>query len=95
MYDYPSMLKGLYLSLDYNRNPIARRIVFVKYSDSTSMDDFIELKGGLLTEEELTPEQKVYFEYTCRGGDYIKTCTVPSPHLNSDDLEREKKMLKL
>ena len=56
MYDYPSMLKGLYLSLDYNRNPIARRIVFVKYSDSTSMDDFIELKGGLLTEEELTPE---------------------------------------
>ena len=95
MYDYPSMLKGLYLSLDYNRNPIARRIVFVKYSDSTSMDDFIELKGGLLTEEELTPEQKVYFEYTCRGGDYIKTCTVPSPHLNGDDLEREKKMLKL
>ena len=57
--------------------------------------DFIELKGGLLTEEELTPEQKVYFEYTCRGGDYIKTCTVPSPHLNGDDLEREKKMLKL
>ena len=95
MYDYPSMLKGLYLSLDYNRNPIARRIVFVKYADSTSMDDFIELKGGLLTEEELTPEQKVYFEYTCRGGDYIKTCTVPSPHLNGDDLEREKKMLKL
>ncbi|WP_195356262.1 hypothetical protein [Bacteroides cellulosilyticus] len=95
MYDYPSMLKGLYLSLDYNWNPIARRIVFVKYSDSTSMDDFIELKGGLLTEEELTPEQKVYFEYTCRGGDYIKTCTVPSPHLNGDDLEREKKMLKL
>jgi hypothetical protein len=44
---------------------------------------------------ELTPEQKVYFEYTCRGGDYIKTCTVPSPHLNGDDLEREKKMLKL
>jgi putative membrane protein len=47
------------------------------------------------SEEELTPEQKVYFEYTCRGGDYIKTCTVPSPHLNGDDLEREKKMLKL
>ena len=45
------------------------------------------------SEEELTPEQKVYFEYTCRGGDYIKTCTVPSPHLNCDDLEREKKML--
>lgn len=81
MYDYPSMLKGLYLSLDYNRNPIARRIVFVKYSDSTSMDDFIELKGGLLTEEELTPEQKVYFEYTWPGRGLYKNVygALPSP----------------
>ena len=45
MFDYPQMLKGLYLCLDYNRNPIARRIVFVKISDSTCMDDFLELKG--------------------------------------------------
>ena len=30
MYDFPPFLKGLYLSLDYNRNPIARRILFVK-----------------------------------------------------------------
>ncbi|RGN37314.1 hypothetical protein [Bacteroides oleiciplenus] len=95
MYDYPSMLKGLYMCLDYNRNPIARRIVFVKYSDSTSMDDFIELKGGLLKKEELTTEQMVYYNYTCQEGDYIKTCAVPSPHLSGDDLEREKRMLKL
>lgn len=27
MYDFPHMLKGLYLCLDYNRNPIARRIL--------------------------------------------------------------------
>ena len=83
------------MCLDYNRNPIARRIVFVKYSDSTSMDDFIELKGGLLKKEELTTEQIAYYNYTCREGDYIKTCAVPSPHLNGDDLEREKRMLKL
>lgn len=95
MYDYPSMLKGLYMCLDYNRNPIARRIVFVKYSDSTNMDDFIELKGGLLKKEELTTEQMVYYNYTCQEGDYIKTCAVPSPHLSGDDLEREKRMLKL
>ena len=95
MYDYPRMLKGLYLSLDYNRNPIARRIVFVKHSDSTSMDDFLELKGGLLTREELTTEQIAYFNYTCQEGDAIKTCTVPSPRLNEQDLEREKRMLKL
>ena len=27
MYDFPHLLKGLYLCLDYNRNPIARRIL--------------------------------------------------------------------
>ena len=53
MYEFPRMLKGLYLSLDYNRNPIARRILFVKHSDSTSMDDFLELKGELLPPESL------------------------------------------
>lgn len=93
MYDYPRMLKGLYLSLDYNRNPIARRVVFVKYSDSTSLDDFLELKGELVDKEGLSEEQLAYFNYTCQEGDYIKTCTVPSPRLSESDLVREKKML--
>lgn len=93
MYDFPRMLKGLYLCLDYNRNPIARRIIFIKYSDSTSMDDFLELKGEIVTKENLSEEQIPYFNYTCQPGDYIKTCSVPSPLLNEKDLEREKKML--
>lgn len=93
MYDFPHMLKGLYLCLDYNRNPIARRIIFIKYSDSTNMDDFLELKGEIVTKENLSEEQIPYFNYTCQPGDYIKTCSVPSPLLNEKDLEREKKML--
>ena len=95
MYDFPHMLKGLYLSLDYNRNPIARRIVFVKYSDSTSMEDFLELKGKLVPREELTDELLPFYNYTCQPGDCIKTCTVPSPQLNELDLEREKKLLEI
>lgn len=95
MYEYPRMLKGLYLCLDYNRNPIARRILFIKYSDSTCMDDFLELKGELVPKDKLTEEQLHYYNYTCQEGDYIKTCTVPSPQLNEKDLEREKKMLKI
>ena len=89
------MLKGLYLCLDYNRNPIARRIIFIKYSDSTNMDDFLELKGAIIPKEELTEEQIPYYNYTCQPGDYIKTCSVPSPLLNEKDLEREKKMLEI
>lgn len=95
MYDFPNMLKGLYLCLDYNRNPIARRIIFIKHSDSTSMDDFLELKGELIAKENLTEEQVPYYNYTCQPGDFIKTCSVPSPLLNEKDLEREKRMLEI
>lgn len=95
MYDFPHLLKGLYLSLDYNRNPIARRIVFVKHSDSTSMEDFLEMKGQLVCKEELTDELLPYYNYTCQPGDYIKTCTVPSPQLDEHDLEREKRLLEI
>ena len=95
MYDFPQMLKGLYLCLDYNRNPIARRILFVKQSDSTDMDEFLALKGGIIPKDKITEDLMPYYDYTCRPGDYIKTCTVPSPSLNTQDLEREKKMLEL
>lgn len=94
-YEYPTMLKGLYLCLDYNHNPIARRIVFVKQSDNTDFHTFMEMESKLIPQSELTPEQEIYYNYTCREGDYIKTCSVPSPKLDETDLEREKKMLKI
>ena len=94
-YEYPNMLKGLYLCLDYNHNPIARRIVMMKQSDSTSINDFLKMEGKIVPRAELTPELEVYYNYTCQKGDYIKTCTVPSPQLNESDLEREKKMLQI
>ena len=93
MYDFPHMLKGLYLCLDYNRNPIARRILFIKHSDSTSIDDFLALQGKLIPVEDLSEELLPYYNYTCQPGDFIKTCNVPSPQLNIKDLEREKKIL--
>lgn len=94
-YEYPNMLKGLYLCLDYNHNPIARRIVMIKQSDSTAIDDFLKMEGRIVPRTELTPELEVYYNYTCQQGDYIKTCSVPSPQLNESDLEKEKKMLQL
>lgn len=95
MYDFPKMLKGLYLCLDYNRNPIARRILFVKHSDSTDMDDFLALKGEIIPKGQIPDDLLPYYNYTCQPGDFIKTCTVPSPSLDTQDLEREKKMLEL
>lgn len=94
-YEYPHMLKGLYLCLDYNHNPIARRIVMVKQSDNTDIHSFLEMQGRLIPKNELTPDLEAYYNYTCQEGDFIKTCTVPSPRLDETDLEREKKMLKI
>lgn len=53
------------------------------------------MEGKLISRSELTPEEEIYYNYTCQEGDYIKTCTVPSPKLDESDLEREKKMLKI
>ena len=91
MYDFPPFLKGLYLSLDYNRNPISRRILFVKQSDSTDMEEFLELKGELVALANLTELQKKYYDYTCREGDCIRTCMIPSPQLNENDFGNRKK----
>ena len=91
----PPFLKGLYLSLDYNRSPIARRILFVKQGDSTDMEEFLELKGELVPLDKLTELQKKNDDYTCQERDCIRTCMVPSPQLNENDLEREKKILSL
>lgn len=92
-YEFPNMLKGLYLCLDYNHNPIARRIVLVKQSDSTDVNEFLGMQGRLVAKSELTPELEVFYNYTCQEGDFIKTCTVPSPRLDVTDLEREKRFL--
>ena len=54
--------------------PDSPRILFIKHSDSTGMDDFLELKGTIIPKEELTEEQIPYYNYTCQPGDYIKTC---------------------
>lgn len=94
-HDHPDLLRGLYLTLDYNHNPIARRIVFVRCSGQTDTDSFLESKGGVVEKAALTEEQQVFYDYACQAGDFIKMCSVPSSRLDRTDLEREKKMLEL
>ena len=95
LYKHPRQLRGLYIGLDYNRNPVARRILLIKESESTEMANFLSLESGLIPKEEFTPEQQAYYDYTCQTGDFIKMCTVPSLQMNESDLIKEKKMLAL
>ena len=75
--------------------PIARRILLIKESESTEIDEFMSRKSGLIDKEDFTPEQQVYYDYTCQTGDFIKMCTVPSLRMDESDLVKEKKMLTL
>lgn len=44
----PRQLRGLYIGLDYNRNPVARRILLIKESDSTDTEEFLTMESGLV-----------------------------------------------
>ena len=95
LFKHPRQLRGLYIGLDYNRNPVARRILLIKVSESTEMTQFLSLESGLISKEDFTVEQQAYYDYTCQAGDFIKMCTVPSLQMNETDLIKEKKMLDL
>lgn len=86
-------LRGLYLVPDYNKNPIARRIVLVKLSDEYSPEAFEQTRSGIIMQEQFTDEQARIFSYTCERSDYIKMCTLPSPKLDLRDLQAEKRLL--
>lgn len=93
MFEHPSSIRGLYLTHDYNRNPIARRIILVKEPQSVSVSDFQELKTRILSKEELTETEKRYYDYTCQENDYIRSFMINSPDGNLNDLIVEKKIL--
>ncbi|MCD8194069.1 MAG: hypothetical protein LUD74_05915, partial [Tannerellaceae bacterium] len=95
MFDNPRQLRGLYIGLDYNHNPVARRILLVKQSDNTDITAFKQMESGLLAPDTLTEELQAYYDYTCQPGDFIKMCTVPSLRMDISDLVKEKKLLAL
>ncbi|MCC8035296.1 MAG: hypothetical protein LIO77_05100 [Rikenellaceae bacterium] len=89
----PRVLRGLYLVPDYNNNPVARRIVFLKLSDNYSPEEFAAAQASIVPQTEMNDEQRLIYEYTCSAGDSIKMCTLPSPRLDVRDLEAEKSLL--
>lgn len=95
MYDRPPFLRGLYTCCDYNFNPIARRILFVKISDSIEREEFLKMKGVLKSKENLNEKEKIYFNFTCQKEDVIRMCNIPSPQMTEQDLETEKKFLSI
>lgn len=93
--EYPNYLKGIYLTHDYNRNPIARRVLFVRQGDEIPLEEFGNLRTQVIPKEQLTEEQRAYYDYTCQAGDVIKSLMLVSPDKNLQELQQEKKMLNM
>lgn len=94
MYDRPPYLRGVYTCFDYNYNPIARRILFVKKSDSVSPEDFLNIQGCLKQPAELDEQEKLYYDYTCGAEDAVRMCDVAAPKMTDEDLAMEKRLLR-
>lgn len=95
MYDRPPFLRGLYTCFDYNYNPVARRILFVKHSDCIAREEFLKLKGEMKMPEVLNDKEEIYYDYTCKTEDIIRMCNIPSPQMTDEDLVIEKKILSM
>lgn len=90
---FPHYIKGIYVNHDYNRNPVARRLLLVREGDEVPLDDFCKLKAAAIPKERLEGELLVYHDYTCGRGDVIKSMIFNSPGKDINDLVREKEML--
>ncbi len=95
LFDNPSVLKGIYLSHDFNHNPIARRILFVKHSNSADIEELHKIKPRVVTKDELNDQERGYYDYTCCEGDFIRSIMYFSPQEDNHELIMEKKMLSL
>ncbi len=92
-YEKATFLRGLYITLDYNRNPIGRRILFVKKSNLTDSPELETMEGEILDKETLNDEMKAYYDYVSGTSDVIKMCSIPFPKFDLDDLIMEKMIL--
>ncbi|MFI3315176.1 MAG: hypothetical protein R3Y04_05880 [Rikenellaceae bacterium] len=89
------IIKGLYMCLDVAGNPIARRIVLHKISDSNAMEDFLQTPSRLVAQEELTSDEQLFYDYTCTPTDSLHMCSLPTLTFDKDDLAREKEILQI
>lgn len=92
-YENVQFLRGIYMALDYNRNPIARRILFVKKSDSPDEGNFHSIEGKIVEKTDLQSELNTYYNYVSGISDTIKMYSIPFPQFNHEDLITEKKIL--
>lgn len=93
--EFPPQMKGLYMTHDFNQNPIARRILLIRERDEMELEEFSKRKSLVIPREELTDELRPFYQYTCQQEDCIRSFSFSSPNRLEKDLILEKEFLKL
>lgn len=95
MIEFPDQMKGLYMTHDFNQNPIARRVIFIRESNEISLEEFSKRKSQVIPKDEITDDLKQFYNYTCQKEDCIRSFSFSSPNNLEKDLILEKEFLKL
>ena len=95
MIEYPEQMKGLYMTHDFNQNPISRRIIFIRESNEVSLEDFSQRKSSVIPKDEIPDDLMPFYNYTCQKEDCIRSFSFSSPNNLEKDLILEKEFLKL
>ncbi len=96
LFESPKTLKGIYISTDFNHNPIARRIIFIKQTDSDSVEEFANYASKIILPGEFpTQKEEEYYNYTCQSSDYVRSFMYYSLDEDNNDLKMEKMILDL
>ena len=93
MLEHPRLITGLYLTHDYSRNPIARRILLIRQDEEISLEEFAKLRTEVVPRPQLTDALLPYYDYTCQHEDTVRSLMMAFPGNGLDSLIAEKQML--
>lgn len=95
MLEYPPYIKGIYLTHDYSRNPIARRLILIRQGDEIPLEEFAKMKSIVVPKSQLDEAQMNYYNYTCQREDVVRSFMLASPGNDLDNLMAEKQILNI
>lgn len=91
----PKIYRGIYITLDSQSHPIARRVILERISESTLLADFQTDKAEQYSSDNIPVHLNDYFDYLKEPRDILRVTVVPEPTADTKDLKIEKKILKL
>ncbi|MCG8307425.1 MAG: hypothetical protein MI975_08540 [Cytophagales bacterium] len=89
----PTVIMGILSGLDYNRQPISRRIVLQRLSiNGNSIDWFNVFEVQFIDDESLDEDQYLIFKFLNNKQSTIRSFSLPDPLYSISDLEKQSRL---